>query len=89
MIKRDANEGEIVEALRGIGCTVQLLHGNSQGTPDLLVGRDGRTFLLEVKAARGRLLASQHRWHGRWRGAPVAIVHTVEEALRAVGIAVA
>ena len=85
MIKRDANEAEIVKALRRIGCSVQLLHGNTQGTPDLLVGRNGRNYLLEVKGRKGKLEPSQVAWHGSWRG-EVHVVRTEEDALRAVGL---
>ncbi len=89
MIKRDGNEAEIVKSLRAIGCSVQLLHGNTQGCPDLLVGFAGRTVLMEVKADKGRLLASQQRWHNGWRGSPVVVVRTVNDALSALGLKVA
>lgn len=45
--RRDKNEAEIVDALRAVGATVDQLPGD--GRPDLLVGRNGRTYLLEVK----------------------------------------
>ena len=34
----DANQPEIVKALRGVGATVQHLHKVGQGCPDLMVG---------------------------------------------------
>ncbi len=85
-MKRDGTESAIIQVLRQVGCTVQLLHGNTQGTPDLLVGFQGVNHLMEVKADKGRLLASQERWHTRWAGRPVVVVRTVEEALRAIGL---
>src|SRR5947208_3539339 len=48
---RDANEREIVEALVNIGASVTRL--NETGVPDLLVGYQGTTYLLEVKRPRG------------------------------------
>lgn len=91
---RDANEREIVQALRAIGCSVTPLDGT--GVPDLLVGWLGRTVLLEVKRAdvkrttrgdrtdaRG-LLKSQQMWWNKWRGAPPILVRTPEEAIAAV-----
>jgi len=44
---RDGNEKEIIKALRAAGASVTPLNG--AGVPDLLVGYDGATFLLEVK----------------------------------------
>ena len=44
---RDANEPEIVKALEAAGATVTRL--NEAGVPDLLVGYQGKTKLLEVK----------------------------------------
>lgn len=89
--KRDANQAEIVAALFAAGCSVQDLHAVGGGVPDLLVGRRGRTYLLEVKDWRNQrgdpkpLTPKQEGWHAAWRG-QVAIVTTEEEALRAVGL---
>lgn len=86
--KVDANQAEIVAALRKIGATVQPLHAVGQGCPDLLVGWRGMTSLLEVKdgnkppSAR-KLTEDQERWHAEWRG-QVAVVETVEQAIAAI-----
>ena len=40
----DRNQPEIVEALRKLGATVQLLHTDHDGIPDLLAGYQGRNF---------------------------------------------
>jgi hypothetical protein len=88
--KVDRNHGEVVNALRKVGCSVQDLSAVGKGCPDLLVGvtcraHDGVNLLLEVKdgakppSAR-KLTPDQEQWHGHWRG-PVAIVTTVDEAL--------
>lgn len=92
--KRDSNEPEIVKALLAVGCSVQLLRNCGAGVPDLLVGREGvagqrLNFLLEVKAPKGSVSLKQTAWHNSWRGSPVRIVQTVEEALAAVGLRVA
>lgn len=87
--KIDANQPEIVKALRQIGCTVQPLHTVGDGCPDLLVGAFGVTLLMEVKdgdkvpSAR-RLTEDQIVWHGRWTGGPLAVVTDIESAIRAV-----
>ena len=58
------------------------------GFPDLVVGYQGRTLLLEVKGPQGRLRASQEAFCRRWRGGEYRVVKTVPEALAALGIAV-
>lgn len=45
--RRDAAERGIIAALREAGASVEQLDG--KGLPDLLVGFEGRTFLMEVK----------------------------------------
>ena len=76
--KVDLGQAAIVEALRGIGCTVQSLAAVGSGCPDLAVGFRGRNFFLEVKAPPGprggksrsgqALGGAQTRWALAWRG---------------------
>ena len=89
--KVDANQSEIVDALRKTGATVQSLATVGSGVPDLLVGRGGQTYLLEVKDGRRvpserRLTEDERGWHSTWRGFPVSVVNSTEEALKAVGV---
>jgi hypothetical protein len=89
--KIDANQTQVVLALQAAGATVQSLAAVGQGVPDLLVGFQGKTLLMEVKdgqkppSAR-RLTEDQLKWHGAWRGGPLAVVDGVEAALRALGV---
>lgn len=88
--KVDANQEQIVDALRAVGATVQTLAAVGKGVPDLLVGYQGKTLLLEVKDGRRppsekRLTEDQLVWHGAWRGGPLAVVDGVDAALRALG----
>jgi hypothetical protein len=84
--KIDANQPDIVAALRAIGASVQSLSATGKGVPDLLVGWHGRTYLLEVKdgtlppSAR-RLTPDQEAWHKAWCGRPVTVITCVEEAI--------
>ncbi len=84
--KVDANQRDIMSALRDIGCSIQSLHTVGGGCPDLLVGFRGRTTLLEVKNPDGRnqVLPEQEAWHNAWLGGPVIVVRSVEEAVAAV-----
>lgn len=86
--KVDANQVEIVSALRKVGATVQHLHSIGLGCPDVLVGWKGKNHLLEIKdgtkplSAR-KLTAQERSWHAWWRGT-VYTVHSVEDAMAVV-----
>ena len=82
----DRNQTELVAILRELGCTVTSLADTGGGTPDLLVGHRGVTYLIEVKAHRkAKLTADQQRWHAAWRGAPVLVIHCAEQILDLFG----
>lgn len=87
--KVDANQAEIIEALRAVGATVQPLHMVGDGCPDLLVGYRVQNFIMEVKdgdkpPSRRKLTPDQVDWHSEWRGQK-AVVKTKEEALAVIG----
>jgi hypothetical protein len=90
--KVDANAAPIVDALRSAGCSVSIIA--APGVPDLLVGRGGRTYCLEVKGEAGpkggtsgrNLTREQALWWSTWQG-HAKIVRTPAEALVAVGLA--
>jgi len=84
----DDNQRQIVTALRAAGCTVLSLASIGKGCPDLVVGRGGVNYLLEVKdgqkpPSQRKLTADEQEWVGAWRG-QVTVVETVEEALAIV-----
>lgn len=83
--KVDANQSEIVAALRKAGASVQPLHSVGQGVPDLLCAIAGVTFLVEVKdgekpPSAQKLTPDQVEWHSKWR-APVYIVNSQAQAV--------
>lgn len=97
--KVDANQKEIVAALRRAGCTVELLHTVGRGCPDLLVGSHGQNWLMETKTVKAQTVfgdgvkgthaataARQKAWTQAWRGAPPLMVRTADEALSALGL---
>ena len=87
--KVDANQAEIVAALRKAGAGVCDLSAVGQGCPDLLASYRGQWFLIEVKdgqkppSAR-QLTPDQNKWHAQHR-ATVRIVTSVTGALEAIG----
>jgi hypothetical protein len=86
--RRDANEGDIIKAMRAEGAYVKVI--NDEGLFDLLVshGPEGkrRTLLIEVKdgakppSAR-RLTDAEQKFHDEWPGSDLYIVNSVEEAI--------
>ena len=80
----DANQKEVVAALRKQGWTVQHLHKVGEGCPDILVGADKKhNVLLEIKDGDGKLTAQQYVWHADWQGQK-AIVRNADEAISVV-----
>ena len=79
--RRDHAEQAIVDALMAIGAVVFRL--SAPGCPDLLVGFRGKWMPLEVKSATGTLTPLQ--WES-WNDNPYPIVHSVDQALAAIGV---
>jgi hypothetical protein len=83
----DHNQQLIVDALRQVGASVQVLSEFGRGVPDLLIGittHQGKAVnvLVEIKNPAGRcdLTDAERRWISAWRG-QVAICRTPEEVL--------
>lgn len=86
----DANQAQIVSALRAAGASVQSLAAVGDGVPDLLVGHKGCTYLVECKNGRlppsaRELTKDQIEWHVNWRGGACVVVNSADEALAAIG----
>lgn len=81
----DANQDQIVSALRAAGAIVRIVtQGN--GLPDLLVGYRGHTILMEVKDGKKppsarKLTEAEQKFFDEWRGGALHIVESVDEAL--------
>lgn len=88
--KIDANQAQVVTALRAAGAVVHSLAAVGNGIPDLLVAFRGQTMLMEVKdgakaKSAQRLKPKQIEFHQSWTGGPLSIVDGPEAALRAIG----
>lgn len=85
--RKDANHNEIESALQQAGCSTLDCSAVGCGFPDLVVGRLGKTYLLEIKnpATRGKLNKLQQAFFDMWRG-QAAVVYNIEEAFEIVGI---
>ena len=74
----DENQSRVVKALRDAGAYVWII-----GLPvDLLVGKDGKTWLVEIKRdSKAGYTALQRNFFMEWTGASVVRVDSVEQAL--------
>ena len=79
----DANQDQIVSALRAAGAFVWII-----GLPvDLLVGFKNYTFLVEVKTtSKKRLTKLQADFFENWTGGTVCRIDSPEAALRMIGV---
>jgi Holliday junction resolvase len=71
----DANQKQIVDTLRAAGYSV------ATGHDDILVGRDGRTLWVEVKASekkKTQLKPSQVKLLADWKGAYIVAASAEE-----------
>jgi hypothetical protein len=85
--KLDRTQPEIVAALRSVGASVQSLAAVGGGVPDLLVGWRGDMWLIECKDGAlppsGRALTpAQIEWHAAWRGRPVWVISSADQAVQ-------
>lgn len=81
----DENHAAIVDLLRGFGCSVVSTAGVGDGFPDVVVGFQGVTHLIEIKngkksASRRKLTDDEKEWHATWQGDPVCIVESLRDA---------
>ncbi len=91
--RTDANQVEIVKALREIGCSVAVTSGAGDGFPDIVAGRtdingDKKNWLIEIKdgnkpPSAQKLTTKQVRFHSGWRG-QIDIATSVDEAINLI-----
>lgn len=85
--RTDANQQEIMDALRKAGADVYDLSKVGKGIPDLLVCFNGETLLMEVKRdAKAKYTPAQLKFIANWKGGPLSRVDSPEAALRTIGL---
>lgn len=72
-------------ALRGAGATVRIVT-QGDGIPDLLVGYNGFSILMEVKdgkkpPSRRQLTEAEQKFFDEWAGGLLVIVYSAQDAL--------
>lgn len=78
--KSDLNQKEMVRRLRLRGYTVRHTHTIGRGFPDLVVGRNGVTLLVEAKRYGGKLTPQEREFFETWRGAAI-IAYSADDVI--------
>jgi hypothetical protein len=81
----DGNQNAIVDQLRQLGFSVCILSSVGKGVPDLLLGRYGKNWLIELKdekqpPSKQRLTDDELNWHNKWHG-QVALCNSLIDIL--------
>ena len=81
----DTNHREVVKALRQIGCSVLSLAAVGKGCPDLLVGRQRKNWIMEVKngalsPSLRRLTTDEQKFRDLWAG-QYTVVESAKQAV--------
>lgn len=83
--RTDLNHAEIVKTLRQLGCSVFDTSRVAGGFPDLVVGRNQITCLVEIKSdAKAKFTSSQEMFMMNWKGSAVLRINDVNGAIRLV-----
>jgi len=78
--KVDRNHVQIVELLRSKGFSVLSIAAIGRGAPDIVLAKDGATWLAEIKDGHRlgwKLTDDQRKFHANWK-APILIFDSVE-----------
>ena len=83
----DANHSLIVKTFRDLGCTVFHTSRVAGGFPDILLGINQKTALVEIKSSeKAKFTPAQETFMLNWRGSTVARIDNVDAAIRLVNI---
>lgn len=76
--QRDKNHIEIKTEFINLGFSVADTYRLSNFV-DLVVGKYGSTWLVEVKSEKGKLTENQMKFFDSWRGSPPLVVKSVQQ----------
>jgi hypothetical protein len=83
----DANQRDIIAAFAKMGASVEVIRSPKPGCPDLLVGFQGKNYLVEVKVPKtGRLSDAQKLWRDNWKGSKPFVMTGIDDVLAFVGL---
>lgn len=89
--RTDSNQSTIVKALRGIpGVSVAVTSALGNGFVDIVVGRLGVSYLIEIKdenkpPSDRKLTPAEEKFHSEWTGQK-AVCKNLDEILKTIGV---
>jgi len=83
----DLNHTEIVNKFRELGASVFDLSAVGRGCPDIMVGYNGQTVLVEIKSGeKKKFTEAQLKFMSEWKGSSVTRINDIEGAERLIKI---
>ena len=83
----DANHSQIVKAFRDLGCSVFDTSRVAGGFPDIIVGKNGITVLVEIKADdKKKFTAAQDMFMLNWKGSAVSRIQDLDGVVTLVNM---
>lgn len=83
----DSNQKELVAVFRQLGVTVIDLSKVGKGIPDLMLGYNNKTVLVEIKSSKSaKLNPLQECFFREWKGGMLARIDNLDSAVRLVNI---
>ena len=81
----DVNQSEIIKVFKELGCSVFDCSRVAGGFPDLLVGRNKKTVLVEIKSSeKASFTPAQELFMLNWKGSTVVRINDIDSAIRLV-----
>ena len=81
----DTNHAELVKAFRDLGCSVFDTSRVAGGFPDLVIGKSGKTTLVEIKRdSKAAFTKSQQEFMANWKGSTVCRVQDIDGVITIV-----
>ena len=91
MAKRvDANQKNVVQQLRKLGCSVAITSSLGKGFPDFVIGVRGKNYLIELKdgaktPSQRKLTPDESHFHALWRG-QIDVCNDIGEIIKLIGL---
>jgi len=83
----DLNHQEVVKTLRSLGATVFDASRMGQGFPDLVVGYNHQTVLVEIKSGeQKKFTQAQLKFMADWKGSAVTRINDIDGAIRLIKV---
>jgi Holliday junction resolvase len=85
--KVDLNHKEMIEKFRELGASVFDASGVGRGFPDIVVGYNRQTVLVEIKSSKKKKFTeAQLKFMAEWKGSAVTRINDVEGVIRLIKI---